>query len=77
MAESVQGLRGRLATTEWMFYTFDTLPLFICIATFAVFWPGRFIPSTDTFIDAEDKPLPLGSLQGYDGSQSRLAGHAH
>ncbi|EJD40359.1 RTA1-domain-containing protein [Auricularia subglabra TFB-10046 SS5] len=63
MAESLQGLHGALATTEWMFYVFDTLPLWLCIATFTLFWPGRFIPSDDAHVGAESpKPIRLNEL---------------
>ncbi|KZV94689.1 RTA1-domain-containing protein [Exidia glandulosa HHB12029] len=44
VAEASQGTFGTLATTEWIFYVFDTLPLFVAVAVFVPFWPGRFIP---------------------------------
>ncbi|KAF7292330.1 RTA1-domain-containing protein [Mycena chlorophos] len=43
VAELSQGYIGHLATTESFFYGLDTLPLFIAISTYVVFWPGRFI----------------------------------
>lgn len=41
--ELSQGFAGKLATTEGFFYGLDTLPLFIAIAIYVPFWPGRFI----------------------------------
>ncbi|KAJ6598873.1 RTA1-domain-containing protein [Mycena vulgaris] len=43
VAELSQGYDGHLATTEPFFYALDTLPLFIAISIYVVFWPGRFI----------------------------------
>lgn len=40
-----EGYHGHLATTEAFFYGLDTLPLFIAIAVYVPFWPGRFIPN--------------------------------
>ncbi|KAI0785862.1 RTA1-like protein [Abortiporus biennis] len=42
--EASQGFGGKFATTESLFYALDTLPLFIAIAIFTPFWPGRYIP---------------------------------
>jgi hypothetical protein len=41
--ENSQGYHGKLATTEWCFYVFDTLPLFLAITVYIPFWPGRFL----------------------------------
>ncbi|KAF8961458.1 RTA1 like protein-domain-containing protein [Flammula alnicola] len=43
VAELSQGFQGHLATTEPFFYGLDTLPLFIAIAVYIPFWPGRFL----------------------------------
>jgi len=43
VAELSQGYIGKLATTESLFYGLDTLPLFVAIATYVFFWPGRII----------------------------------
>ncbi|TFK55933.1 RTA1-like protein [Heliocybe sulcata] len=43
--ELSEGYVGHLATTESYFYGLDTLPLFIAIAVYVPFWPGRFIPA--------------------------------
>ncbi|KAJ7682609.1 RTA1-domain-containing protein [Mycena polygramma] len=43
VAELSQGYVGHLATTESYFYGLDTLPLFIAIAIYVFFWPGRII----------------------------------
>jgi hypothetical protein len=44
--ELSQGFGGHLATVEAFFYGLDTLPLFLAIAIYIPFWPGRFLPST-------------------------------
>lgn len=72
MAESLEGLHGKLATTEWIFYVFDVVPLCICIATFVPFWPPRFIPSDTATVGAPTKPVPLNALGPYNESQSPL-----
>lgn len=43
--ELSQGFEGHLATVEAFFYALDTLPLFLAVAIYVPFWPGRFIPS--------------------------------
>ncbi|KII95141.1 hypothetical protein PLICRDRAFT_96258 [Plicaturopsis crispa FD-325 SS-3] len=43
--ELSQGFSGHLATVEAFFYGLDTLPLFLSIAIYVPFWPGRFIPN--------------------------------
>lgn len=42
--EISQGFGGHLATTEAFFYALDTLPLWVAVAVYVPFWPGRFIP---------------------------------
>ncbi|KAG6857110.1 hypothetical protein H0H87_009671 [Tephrocybe sp. NHM501043] len=44
--ELSQGYAGHLATTEAFFYGLDTLPLFIAVALYTPFWPGRFIDNS-------------------------------
>ncbi|EJD05847.1 RTA1-like protein [Fomitiporia mediterranea MF3/22] len=44
VVELSQGFTGALATDEAAFYGLDTLPLFIAVAVYVPFWPGRFIP---------------------------------
>ncbi|KAF5318767.1 hypothetical protein D9619_010878 [Psilocybe cf. subviscida] len=41
--ELAQGYHGFLATHEPYFYGLDTLPLFLAIAIYIPFWPGRII----------------------------------
>ncbi|KAJ7284011.1 RTA1-like protein [Mycena rebaudengoi] len=43
VAELSEGFQGPLAINEALFYGLDTLPLFIAIATYIFFWPGRII----------------------------------
>jgi len=45
--ELSEGYQGHLATTESYFYALDTLPLFIAVAVYIPFWPGRFINKAD------------------------------
>ncbi|KAL1675573.1 RTA1 like protein-domain-containing protein [Schizophyllum commune] len=40
--ELSEGFNGPLATNEALFYGLDTLPLFIAIAVYIPFWPGRY-----------------------------------
>ncbi|KAH8117366.1 RTA1-like protein [Phellopilus nigrolimitatus] len=51
--ELSQGFQGAIATNEGDFYGLDTLPLFIAVAIYVPFWPGRFIRSSmkDTTLD--------------------------
>lgn len=55
MVELSEGFQGRLATSEPFFYGLDTLPLFIAIAIYIPFWPGRFIPRDVKPAAAADK----------------------
>ncbi|KAI0070246.1 RTA1-like protein [Panus rudis PR-1116 ss-1] len=48
-----EGYLGHLATTEAFFYGLDTLPLFIAVAIYVPFWPGRFIPDLKDLIKNE------------------------
>ncbi|KAL0571029.1 hypothetical protein V5O48_010936 [Marasmius crinis-equi] len=41
--EFAEGFFGHLATTEAYFYALDTLPLFVAIAVYVPFWPGRLM----------------------------------
>ncbi|CAE6422644.1 unnamed protein product [Rhizoctonia solani] len=45
--ELSEGFRGHLATTESLFYGLDTYPLFVAVAIYVPFWPGRFITQAD------------------------------
>ncbi|ELU45386.1 putative RTA1-like protein [Rhizoctonia solani AG-1 IA] len=45
--ELSEGFRGHLATTESLFYGLDTYPLFVAVAIYVPFWPGRFITRPD------------------------------
>ena len=40
--ELSEGFNGPLSTNEGLFYGLDTLPLFIAIAIYIPFWPGRY-----------------------------------
>ncbi|KAK0453525.1 RTA1-like protein [Armillaria borealis] len=62
--ELSQGFEGRLATMESFFYGLDTLPLFIAVAIYVPFWPGRFIPPIPVEYKTE---LELLDGQNVDG----------
>ncbi|EJD37898.1 RTA1-like protein [Auricularia subglabra TFB-10046 SS5] len=64
VAEGTQGYFGPLATTEWIFYTFDVLPLFIAVSVFVPFWPGRFLPAPKPLEQAEMDILRRASPTG-------------
>ena len=49
--ELSEGFQGRLMRSEPFFYGMDTLPLFIAISVYIPFWPGRFIPATEDFVE--------------------------
>ncbi|KAI0789774.1 RTA1 like protein-domain-containing protein [Abortiporus biennis] len=59
-----QGFHGKLATTEGYFYGLDTLPLFISIAIFVPFWPGRFIPPFDISRVRQEGELKVEDVSG-------------
>ncbi|KAH9482709.1 Protein RTA1 [Psilocybe cubensis] len=44
VVELSEGFQGPLTTSQSLFYGLDTLPLFVAIAVYVPFWPGRFIP---------------------------------
>ncbi|KAH9891035.1 RTA1-like protein [Cubamyces lactineus] len=54
--ELSQGYRGHLATTEAFFYALDSLPLFIAVAVYTPFWPGRMIPTIDQLAKMDKAP---------------------
>jgi len=51
--ELSEGYHGKLATSEAYFYGLDTLPLFVAIAIYLPFWPGRYIPDIDALKEME------------------------
>ncbi|EJD44764.1 RTA1-domain-containing protein [Auricularia subglabra TFB-10046 SS5] len=54
--ELSEGYAGQLATTEWYFYALDTLPLFVAVAVYVPFWPGRYITGPDARLGGVDGP---------------------
>jgi len=64
VTELSQGYGGPLTTNEALFYGLDTLPLFIAVALYIPFWPGRFIP-------AEGINSSVPSLTGSEGSEEQ------
>ncbi|CAA7266361.1 unnamed protein product [Cyclocybe aegerita] len=57
--EMSEGFGGPLTTTEYWFYALDLLPLFIAIAVYVPFWPGRFIPGDQPSFDS----IPLSDRE--------------
>ncbi|KAH7105315.1 RTA1-domain-containing protein [Auriculariales sp. MPI-PUGE-AT-0066] len=49
--ELSEGFAGPLATSEKHFYGLDTLPLFIAIAIYVPFWPGRYIRTPESRLE--------------------------
>jgi len=47
-----------------MFYLLDTLPLFVAIAVYVPFWPGRFIKNE------EEVYRPQGSVEEFPLAES-------
>ena len=71
---------GYLATHEGYFLGFDTLPLWLGIVAYMIFWPGAFVPSIrkskkNAAAPSEagrsgDVEMVLGTLEGEEGRQS-------
>jgi hypothetical protein len=57
VVELSQGFDGPLTTNQALFYVLDTLPLFIAIALYIPFWPGRFIPAQTERINTSSQTL--------------------
>ncbi|TCD68518.1 hypothetical protein EIP91_010574 [Steccherinum ochraceum] len=62
--ELSEGYHGKLATTESYFYGLDTLPLFLAIAIYVPFWPGRYLPDVDAL-----KEMEMEAQRGSTGSE--------
>lgn len=56
IVELSQGFLGPIAQNEALFYALDTLPLFVAIAVYVPFWPGRFI-LRESGVAPSDSPL--------------------
>ncbi|KAF8960755.1 RTA1-like protein [Flammula alnicola] len=64
VVELTQGFQGQLATSEPLFYGLDSLPLFIAIAVYIPFWPGRFIAPTTQRSETGEEIL-LTNVDGH------------
>ncbi|KAI0763258.1 RTA1 like protein-domain-containing protein [Irpex lacteus] len=58
--ELSQGYTGHLTTTEWYFWVFDFVPLYLALSVYIPFWPGFFI-NRDTPIEAAGHQLEPAS----------------
>ncbi|KAG8865224.1 hypothetical protein FRB96_000114 [Tulasnella sp. 330] len=72
VVENSQGFQGHLTTTEFYFYCLDSLPLFIGIVGYVVFWPGSFIskdlpPSTSDEESHGSQDIEANELPGTTG----------
>ncbi|KAK6905056.1 hypothetical protein I203_105875 [Kwoniella mangroviensis CBS 8507] len=47
--EYAQGFEGTLRTTEWVFYVFDALPLFLAIAVWVFVWPPAIMRDQNAY----------------------------
>lgn len=61
-----QGYSGYLRTTEWCYYSLDTLPLFLAIAVWALVWPPRILVESEKWA----RPTPEYGLANMDGSST-------
>lgn len=68
--ELSQGYVGPLATNEATFYGLDTLPLFIAVAVYMFFWPGRFLDPDRISATA----TPANGVVDGEGTRSLEAG---
>ncbi|PPR07047.1 hypothetical protein CVT26_005248 [Gymnopilus dilepis] len=66
VAELSEGFDGPLTTSQALFYGVDTLPLFVAIAIYIPFWPGRFIRS-------ESRQIPDDKIAHEKESESSTA----
>lgn len=66
--ELSEGYLGHLATTEAFFYGLDTLPLFIAIAIYVPFWPGRYVPDLEELKALEEKWKSEGEVDEEKGT---------
>ncbi|KZV63857.1 RTA1-domain-containing protein [Peniophora sp. CONT] len=64
LIEINDGFRGPIATSETLFYCCDSLVLFLALAVFVPFWPGRIIRPKQT--QDRDYSMPLDSVKGQD-----------
>lgn len=65
--ELSEGFKGPLATNEGAFYGLDTLPLFIAVAVYVPFWPGRFVPRR---IEKEQERQSDGSVDEVEAKEA-------
>ncbi|WVR05980.1 hypothetical protein IAU60_003008 [Kwoniella sp. DSM 27419] len=63
--ELTEGFSGHLTTHEPYFLLLDTLPLFIGITTYLVFWPGKYMVHDTTF---QHSPLRNRGMSGASDS---------
>lgn len=57
--ELSEGYTGHLATTEWYFYVFDTLPLWLGICAYIPFWPPKYMTESTRVIAEEPEVVDM------------------
>ncbi|GMK56862.1 hypothetical protein CspeluHIS016_0307020 [Cutaneotrichosporon spelunceum] len=74
--EFSQGYSGYLRTTEWCYYTLDTLPLFLAIVVWAVVWPPRILGRDKWGVVPEYGLTTVGDDSSYGRETSTLCDKA-
>ncbi|WRT64236.1 uncharacterized protein IL334_001165 [Kwoniella shivajii] len=72
--ELSQGYIGYLATHERFYLGFDTLPLLLGVATYCIFWPGKYLQFAPTIkkkkrnqVESAENGLPMDEQPHNDG----------
>ena len=71
--ELSQGYHGHLATTEVYFYALDSLPLFVAVAVYTPFWPGRMMPTIDKLANVDNIGSDATDAERHSGSEEAKA----
>ncbi len=57
MIEFSEDTTGYLQTTEWPFYIFDALLIFVCMALFNIIHPARFLNTEEAVKEINSETL--------------------
>ncbi|KAF9485300.1 RTA1-like protein [Pholiota conissans] len=68
VVELSEGFQGPLTRSEPFFYGLDTLPLFIAIAIYLPFWPGRFMPADSPLVVESNEVVETKKAASTDSS---------
>ncbi|KAI7907992.1 RTA1 like protein-domain-containing protein [Cokeromyces recurvatus] len=61
VAEFAGGYDGVIATTEWVFYVFDTLVVFLCFVVYNILFIANYLPKPGSAFDITVSKLPSSS----------------